>query len=55
VILFWNSCGFPWRKGPTISWIPSDIDIFFLVETWQHDESKVPNIEGVVPESVLKT
>jgi hypothetical protein len=31
-----------------ISWISSDIDIICLVETWEHDESKVPNIEGFV-------
>jgi exonuclease III len=31
-----------------ISWIPSDIDIICLVETWEHEESKVPNIEGFV-------
>jgi len=26
----------------------SDIDIIWLVETWEHEESKVPNIEGFV-------
>jgi hypothetical protein len=31
-----------------ISWIPSDIDIICLVETWDHEESKVSNIEGFV-------
>ena len=31
-----------------ISWIQSDIDIFCLVETWEHDESKVPKIEEFV-------
>ena len=31
-----------------ISWIPSDIDIICLAETWEHEESKVPNIEGFV-------
>jgi hypothetical protein len=31
-----------------ISWIPSDIDSIFLVETWEHEDSKVPNIEGFV-------
>jgi hypothetical protein len=31
-----------------ISWIPSDIDIVCLVETWEHEESKVPHIEGFV-------
>ena len=29
-----------------ISWILSDIDIIYLVETWGHQESKIPNIEG---------
>jgi hypothetical protein len=29
-----------------LSWIPSDIDNICLVETWEHEESKVPNIEG---------
>ena len=48
MILFWNCRGFPWHKGPMISWIPSDIDIICLVETWEHEESKVPNIEGFV-------
>jgi exonuclease III len=45
---FWNCCGFPWRKGPIISWILSDIDIICLVETWENEESKVPNIEGFI-------
>jgi hypothetical protein len=27
---------------------PSEIDIILLVETWEHEESKVPNIEGFV-------
>jgi hypothetical protein len=31
-----------------ISWILSDIDIISLVETWEHEESKVPNIEEFV-------
>jgi hypothetical protein len=31
-----------------ISWIQSDIDIIYLVETWEHEEYKVPNIEGFV-------
>jgi hypothetical protein len=26
----------------------TDIDIIYLVETWEHEESKVPNIEGFV-------
>ena len=30
------------------SWIPSDIDIIYLDETWEHEESKVPNMEGFV-------
>jgi hypothetical protein len=29
-----------------ISWISSDIDIICLIETWEHEESKVPIIEG---------
>jgi hypothetical protein len=29
-----------------MSWIPSDIDSICLVETWEHEESKVPNMEG---------
>ena len=31
-----------------ISWISSDIDIIYIVETWEHEESKVPNIERFV-------
>jgi hypothetical protein len=31
-----------------ISCIASDIDIICLVETWKHEESKVPNMEGFV-------
>jgi hypothetical protein len=31
-----------------ISWISSDIDIISLFETWEHEDSKVPNIEGFV-------
>jgi hypothetical protein len=31
-----------------ISWIQSDIDIICQVETWEHEHSKVPNIEGFV-------
>jgi hypothetical protein len=31
-----------------ISWISSDIDIICLVETWEHEKSKVPNIERFV-------
>jgi hypothetical protein len=31
-----------------ISWILSDIDIICLVETWEHEEFKVPNVEGFV-------
>jgi len=29
-----------------LSWIVSEIDIIFLVETREHDESKVPDIDG---------
>lgn len=35
-------------KGPILSWIPSEIDIIFLVKIWKHEESKVPNVEGFV-------
>jgi exonuclease III len=46
---FLGTCqGFPWNKGPILSWIPSEIDIIFLVETWEHEESKVPNIDGFI-------
>jgi hypothetical protein len=31
-----------------ISWISSDIDIICLLETWEHEESKVPHIERFV-------
>ena len=31
-----------------LSWIPSEIDIILLVETWEHEESKVPNIDKYV-------
>jgi hypothetical protein len=31
-----------------LSWMPSDIDIICLVEKWEHEESRVPNIEGFV-------
>ena len=47
-ILFWKYCGFPWCKGPMISWIPSGIDIIYLAETWEHEESKVPNIDRFI-------
>jgi hypothetical protein len=50
--IFWNCRGFSWRKGPMVSWIPSDIDIIYLVETWESEESKVHNIEGFVLWSV---
>ena len=33
---------------PILSWISSEIDIILLIETWEHEESKVPNIEGFV-------
>ena len=45
-ILSWNCRGFPWNKGPKLSWISNDVDIILLVETWEHEESKVPNIDG---------
>ena len=28
-----------------LSWIPSDIDLILLVETWEHDESRVPHLD----------
>jgi hypothetical protein len=31
-----------------ISWISSDIDIICFVETWEDEDSNVPNIEGFV-------
>jgi hypothetical protein len=31
-----------------ISWISSRIDIICLAETWEHEKSKVPNMEGFV-------
>ena len=31
-----------------ISWIPSDIDIICLAETWEHEDYKVPNMEWFV-------
>ena len=31
-----------------ISWISSDIDIICLIETWEHEESRVPNMEWFV-------
>ena len=45
-ILSWNCRGFPWNKDPKLSWILDDVDIILLVETWEHEESKVPNIDG---------
>ena len=32
--------------GLMLIWISSDIDINFLVGMWEHDESKVPHIDG---------
>ena len=34
------------NKGPKLSWISNEVDIILLVETWEHQESKVPNIDG---------
>ena len=31
-----------------VSWILNEVDIILLVETWEHEESKVPNIDGFV-------
>ena len=45
-ILSWNCWGFPWNKGPKLSWILNDVDIILLIEIWEHEESKVPNIDG---------
>ena len=47
-ILSWNYQGFPWNKGPKLSWISNEVDVILLVETWEHEESKVPNIDGFV-------
>jgi len=47
-ILFWNCHGFPWHKGPMLSWILIDIDLILLVETWEHEESRVPHIDGFI-------
>ena len=44
----WNCRGFPWNKGPKLSWISNEVDIILLVETWEHEESKVPNIDGFI-------
>ena len=44
LILSWNCRGFPWNKSPKLNWILNDVDIIFLVETWEQEESKVPNI-----------
>ena len=29
-----------------LTWIPSDIDLICLVETWERDESRIPHLEG---------
>ena len=47
-ILSWNYRGFPWNKGPKISWISNEVDIILLVETWEHEQSKVANIDGFI-------
>ena len=47
-ILSWNFQGFPWNKGPKLSWISNEVDIILLVETWEHQESKAPNIYAFV-------
>ena len=39
-ILAWNCHGFPWRKGPMLSWISGKIDIILLVETWEYGDIK---------------
>ena len=38
----WNCRGFPWNKGPKLSWILNEFDILLPVETWENKESKVP-------------
>ena len=43
-IISWNCRGFPWNKGPKLSWILNEVDIILLVETWEHEEFKVPHI-----------
>jgi len=53
-ILSWNYQGFPWNKGPKLSWISNDVDIILLFETWEHEESKVPNINGFMLWSTRK-
>ena len=45
-ILSQNCQGFPWNKDRKISWISNEVDIILLVETWEHEESKAPNIDG---------
>ena len=47
-ILSWNCRGFPWNKGPKLSWISNEVDIILLVETWEHEEYTVPDIDGFV-------
>ena len=47
-IFSWNCRGFPLSKGPKLSWMPRKIDIILLVETWEHEESKVPDIDEYV-------
>jgi len=31
-----------------LSWISSVIDLILLVETWEHEESTVPHIDGFI-------
>ena len=38
-----------------ISWISSDIDFILLVETWEHEESRVPHLDGFTLWSVWNT
>jgi hypothetical protein len=38
-----------------ISWILSDINIICLAETWEHEQSKVPSMEGFVLWSAWNT
>ena len=41
-----------WNKGPNLTWISNEVDIILLVETWEHEEYKFPNIDGFVPWSI---
>ena len=53
-ILSWNYRGFPWNKSPKLSWISNEVNIILLVETWEHKESKLRNIDGFILLSISK-